>query len=84
MTNDEFKTQMDVIVGQAQVAIVLGGALDFETLKTTCDRAVDFGPFVDPTKWMTGGRENAENNAKLVRAYEAFVKVARELAKDGP
>jgi hypothetical protein len=79
MTGDELKTQMDVVVGQARVAVELGSALELDELVSTFDRAVDFGPFLDPTAWMHGGRERAERSARLVRAYAAWVAAARTI-----
>lgn len=81
MTNEEFRQQMDVIVGQARVALMLADGIDLDVLVQTCRHALDLGPFVDPTAWMRGNKSAAQNLA-LVEAFARFVRDVRALAPE--
>lgn len=74
MSELEFRTKLDLAVGQAQV---LGAVDGWDELADQTERAHTTGPFIDPTAYM-GAMDRLTPMADMFRAVAALVRAEQK------
>ena len=75
MTGEEFKAVMNSVVLLGQVV----RDLDLDGAQEVAQRALDFGPFFDPTAWNKG-HKNCEQQLALLEPLIQFQRAVRKIA----
>jgi len=77
MRADEFKSVMNSVVLLGQVV----RDLDLDGAQEIAQRALDFGPFIDPTAWNKGYK-NCEQQLALLAPLIQFQRAVRKIAPE--